>query len=94
MPSDERERIAQLIGFLTSLDAIRNPPVYDIADYRLYALREPDLPAYHDAVRLDPSTAEWLTVDFAALPPVPEVPLEFADLTCARWRRKCASFFP
>lgn len=80
MAGDERERVARLIEFLADLDAIRNPPVYDIATYGVYVLREPDLISGQESVRLDTQGTEWLTVDFVDVPPVPEVPLEIAEL--------------
>jgi very-short-patch-repair endonuclease len=77
--SEERARTLSLIDFLADYDARRNPPVYDIARYDLFLLREADLPAV-PGITLSPAAGAWLTVDFLDLPQRPEVPGELAAL--------------
>ncbi|MGE4163943.1 MAG: AAA domain-containing protein [Vicinamibacterales bacterium] len=62
-----------LLDFLAAFDASKNPPVRDIADYKLYLLRSSALPAV-PGVRLTPSGEAWLAVDFVELPTRPDVP--------------------
>lgn len=76
---EERTRTLSLIDFLADYDATRNPPVYDISTYRLFLLREADLPIV-PGVQLSPAAEAWLTVDFLDLPPRPDVPVELVEL--------------
>jgi hypothetical protein len=73
-----RERIVRLIDFLKSYDAQKNPPVTDIDSYRLFAVRDeqvPDVPA----VTRTPGAAGWLTVGFVDLPAAPAIPDELTE---------------
>jgi very-short-patch-repair endonuclease len=70
---EHSERVSQLLEFLAAYDAKRNPPVHNIADYKLELLRDNELPN-SSAVRLTGGGEVWLTVDFVALPPRPPVP--------------------
>lgn len=72
---DARAQVLQLIDFLSEYDAQRNPPVRNIADYRLFRLSDKGLPD-HEAVQLCASENEWLSIDFVDLPPSPQVPDE------------------
>lgn len=42
---EAKDRVLRLIDFLAAYDARKNPPVRDIAAYRLYLLRDADVPA-------------------------------------------------
>ncbi len=76
---EERARTLSLIDFLADYDATRNPPVYDISKYRLFMLRDDDLPTVA-GVRLSPAAEAWLTVDFLDLPARPEVPTDLVEV--------------
>ena len=76
---DERARTLSLIDFLADYDATRNPPVYDISKYRLFLLRDADLPIV-PGVQLSPAAEAWLTVEFLDLPARPDVPVELVEL--------------
>ncbi|MET3808545.1 very-short-patch-repair endonuclease [Nakamurella sp. UYEF19] len=68
-----RAQVLNMIDFLSAYDARRNPPVRDIADYRLFRLGDLDLPE-HGAVRVRGDENTWLAVDFLDLPAVPVPP--------------------
>jgi len=70
-------RVLQLIEFLSAFDAQKNPPVQNIADYRLWSLRDRSLP-HHPAVKLDPAGLYWLGVDLVQLDPAPKPPARVA----------------
>ena len=76
---EERARTLSLIDFLADYDATRNPPVYDISRYRLFLLRDADLPTV-PGVQLSPAAEAWLTVDFLDLPARPDMPVELVEL--------------
>ena len=76
---EERARTLSLIDFLADYDATRNPPVYDISKYRLFVLRDDELPTV-TGVRLSPAAEAWLTVDFLDLPARPEVPADLVEV--------------
>lgn len=76
---EERARTLSLIDFLADYDATRNPPVHDISKYRLFLLRDADLPTV-PGVRLSPDAEAWLTVDFLDLPARPDVPADLLEL--------------
>lgn len=59
---DPQGRILSLIDYLEAYDARWHPPVYDIARYGTYALRETDLPAL-PGIHLTPGADTWLAVD-------------------------------
>lgn len=75
----ERARTLSLIDFLADFDARTNPPVYDIARYDLFTLRDTDFPVV-PGVGLSPAAAVWLKVDFMDFPPRPDVPAELVGL--------------
>ena len=43
--SEAAERVDSLIDFLAAYDARKNPPVHDIAQYKMELVREGDVPA-------------------------------------------------
>lgn len=73
MTSAASERVKSLIDFLEAFDARKNPPIHDVAQYRMELLRDVDVPAL-SPIRLVPAGEQWLTVDFVELPPRPVVP--------------------
>lgn len=68
-----KDRVLRLVDFLAAYNAQKSPPVHDIAAYRLFLLRDGELP-HGDGVRFDAGGEVWLAVDFVDLPPPPAIP--------------------
>ena len=73
MTDDTTQRVLSLVDFLAAFDAQKNPPVHDVATYRLFRLDRDNLPEV-PGVRLAPAGSAWLAVDFVELPRRPPIP--------------------
>ena len=59
-----RERVIGLLDFLAAYDSRKNPPVHDIATYKMFLVRDEMLTQSRD-ILLSPGADQWLTVGFA-----------------------------
>jgi very-short-patch-repair endonuclease len=74
-PNAPTSRVLSLIEFLREFDALKHPPVRDVAAYRAYRL-EPDGLDGLNCVKLHTNDDDWLDVSFVERPPTPAVPEE------------------
>lgn len=74
---EQASRVLRLIEFLRDLDALRHPPVRDIASYGLFRLNESGL-IDATCVQLRPSDEAWLKLRYVELPLAPDVPDDIA----------------